>query len=284
MTIKIKQRFDNAISKDKSAESITLNYVLYDDGQASITPADAYTAAAAYAKTYNTYSGLYAQSVKLDTAADAANRVYTFSVTYTPQGGLSGDDGTQATVRGVLRFSTRGHSSRIVQSKQTSSRLANTNLYTDTPDFKGLLNVQDGQAQGIDIITPCLHVDVTAQLATTRVTAQWLATYYNLTGKVNSDTLWAFPAHTLLFKGLDGSTNGSGTCSLTFSFDFQPNVTTTIAPFSQITKNGWEYVWTYTELHTDSATNTTQPIPRGLYVERVYDEASFSPFQFITVS
>ena len=283
MTIKIKERFESSISKDKGNESITRHFVLYDDNNAAITPADAYTAAAAHAKTNSSYNSLLAQSVKVDGAADAANRVYNFSVTYTAAGGLNGDDGTQATVHGILRFSTRGNSTRILQSKETTQKLFNQNLYTSTPDFKGLLNVVDGQAQGVDIIVPCLHVDCTVNIATTRVTAQWLAGFYNLTGKVNSDTLWAFPAHTLLFKGLDGSTNGSGTCSLTFSFDFMPNVTTTIAPFSQFTKNGWEYVWTYTEMHTDSATNTTQPIPRGLYVERVYDEASFSPFSFITV-
>ena len=283
MTIKIKERFGSSNNKDKGNESITRHFVLYDDGADAITTADAYTAAAAYAKTNNTYGGLTAQSVKIDSEADAANRVYNFSVTYTAAGGLNGDDGTQATVHGILRFSTRGNSTRILQSKETTQRLFNSNLYTSTPDFKGLLNVVDGQAQGVDIIVPCLHVDCTVNIATTRVTANWLATFYNLTGKVNNDALWAFPAHTLLFKGLDGSTNGSGTCSLTFSFDFMPNVTTTRAPFSQITKNGWEYVWTYTEMHTDSATNTTQPIPRGLYVERVYDEASFSPFSFITV-
>lgn len=283
MTIRINERFESEVSKDKGNESITRHFVLRDSDNAEISIADAYTEASAYAKTNKTYNGLNAQSVKIDGAADAANRAYNFSITYTPAGGFDGDDGTQANVHGILRFSTKGNSSRILQSKQTVNRLYNSNIYTSTPDFKGLINVQDGQAQGVDIVVPCLHVDCTVNVATTRVTANWLANFYNLTGKVNSDALWAFPAHTLLFRGLDGSTNGSGTCSLTFSFDFMPNVTTVVGPFSQFTKNGWEYVWTYTEQHTDSATNTTQPIPRGLYVERVYDEASFAPFNFITV-
>ena len=99
MTIKIKERFESSISKDKGNESITRHFVLYDDNNAAITPSSAYTAAAAYAKTNSSYNSLLAQSVKVDGAADAANRVYNFSVTYTAAGGLNGDDGTQATVR-----------------------------------------------------------------------------------------------------------------------------------------------------------------------------------------
>ena len=115
------------------------------------------------------------------------------------------------------------------------------------------------------------------------ITTQWLAGFYALTGKVNSDVLWSFPAHTLLFRGLDGSTDGIGTCSLTFSFDFQPNVTENIDPFQVVVKNGWEYVWTYTELETDSTANLTVPKPLGLYVDQVYPETSFASFNFIHI-
>lgn len=283
MTIQINERFESSISKDKGNESITRHFVLLDDNNAAITQAEAYAAANTYANTNRVYNGLKAQSVKIDASADAANRVYNFSITYTAAGGLNSDDGTQQAVQGILRFSTRGNSTRILSSKETVERVYNTNVYSACPDFKGLINVQDGQAQGVDITVPCLHVDCTVQVATSRVTSNWLATFYNLTGKVNNTSLWGFPAHTLLFRGLDGSTNGSGVCSLTFSFDFMPNVTTTIAPFTAVDKNGWEYIWVYTELHTDNDTHTTQPIPCGLYVERVYDEAAFTPFEFITV-
>lgn len=285
MAIVINPNFEADCAKDDKGKKVwTLNFVLRDSDNAAIDPDDAYAAAYNYAVANDTYDGLKAKSIKLEEDDESASRVYRFSIEYTIDGELGSEDTESQTVIGTLRFSTKGHSSHIVSSKQTITRLSNTNASLVAPDFKGLLNVQDGVAQGIDITTPCLHVDCTAQVPTTWVTANWLATFYNLTGKVNSDALWAFPAHTLLFRGLDGSTNGSGACNLTFSFDFQPNVETTVAPFSQIAKNGWEYLWTYTELHTDTGSNTTQPVPAGLYCERVYDEVSFSAFNFIRVA
>ena len=285
MSIIVRQEYAADCSKDdKGKKTWTLHFVLFDSAEAAIEPDDAYDAAYSYATNNKTYDGLNAKSIKVNQEDNSAGRVYRFTIDYTVDGDLGGEDTTGTTVVGTLRFSTKGHQSHIVSSKQTVDRLSNTSASLTAPDFKGLINVQDGVAQGIDITTPCLHVDMTCQVPTSWVTANWLATFYNLTGKVNSDALWGFPAHTLLFRGLDGNTNGSGACTLTFSFDFQPNITTTVAPFSQIAKNGWEYLWTYTELHTDSGSNTTQPIPAGLYRERVYDEVSFAPFQFIIVN
>ena len=247
MAIVINPSYEADCSKDDKGKKVwTRHFVLRDDTNIEIDPDDAYAAAYTYAVTNDTYDGVTAKSVKLDAESESAGRVYRFTITYTFDGELGEEDTTGSNVVGVLRFSTKGHQSHIVSSKQTVDKLSNSNAGLVAPDFKGLINVQDGVAQGIDITTPCLHVDVTAQIPTTWVTAQWLATFYNLTGKVNSDQLWGFPAHTLLFRGLDGSTNGSGACSLTFSFDFSPNITTTVAPFSQISKNGWEYLWTYT--------------------------------------
>lgn len=283
MAIIINPNYEADCTKDDQGKKVwTRRFVLIDSDNAEIAPTTAYSEAYAYAVANKTFDGLKAKSIKLEQDEQGAARVWRFSIEYTEDGSLGEEDPETQTVMGTLRFSTKGHSSHIISSKETMATMPNAG-YT-APDFNGLINVQDGVAQGIDITTPCLHIDCTAQVPTTWVTAQWLATFYNLTGKVNSDALWAFPAHTLLFRGLDGSTNGSGACTLTFSFDFQPNIETTIEPFYAITKNGWEYLWTYTELHTDTASNTTQPIPVGLYRERVYDEVSFAPFQFIRVA
>lgn len=285
MAIVINPNYTVDCSKDDKGNKVwTRHFVLLDSDNAAIDPDDAYAAAYSYIETNDEYDGLKAKSLAFEGEGESAGRVYQFSVKYTEDGALGSEDEQSNTVAGTLRFSTKGHTSHIISSKQTVYRQAGQGDSSNPPDFTGLMNVQDGVAQGVDITTPCLHVDVTAQIPTTWVTANWLATFYNLTGKVNSDTLWAFPAHTLLFRGLDGSTNGSGACNLTFSFDFQPNVTTSIAPFGQVSKNGWEYVWTYTELHTDTASNTTQPKPKGIYVEKVYDEVSFAAFNFIRVA
>lgn len=264
---------------DNGNKTWTLNYVLRDDAEAEIDPDDAYDAAYAYAKAHKTFDGLTAKSLQLTEEGESAGRVYRFSIKYTKNGGLGENETTQL-VYGTLRFSTKGGSSHINKSIAQTKYDA---LNKTAPVFNGLINVQNGVAAGVDIQTPVLHIDVTCKLPTEMITTQWLAGFYALTGKVNSDVLWSFPAHTLLFRGLDGSTDGIGTCSLTFSFDFQPNVTENIDPFQVVVKNGWEYVWTYTELETDSTSNTTVPKPLGLYVDQVYPEVSFAPFNFIHI-
>ena len=268
---------------DNGIKKWTCHFILKDSEEALISPANAYTAAYGHMTSNRSFDGCKAKNLTIETGGDAAQRVWNFSIDYSTTGELGGDDGTAQTVVGTLRFSTKGGSTHINKSLQTRVKLPNQNISNAAPDFKGLINVQDNTPAGVDIQVPCLHVDVTAKLSTSRVTSNWLATYYNLTGKVNSDALWGFPAHTLIFRGVDGSTDGSGTCSLTFSFDFSPTVTSSYAPFSQVEKRGWEYLWVHNTLTTDSTAGVTVATPDGLYVEQVYEEASFSPFTFIVV-
>lgn len=280
MAIVIEDTYTAQCDDDDSGNKIwTRNFVLRDGDNAQIDPSDAYDAAYTYAKAHKNFDGLTAKSLQITEVDGGAGRVYRFSIRYTKNGGLGENETTQI-VYGTLRFSTKGGSSHINKSIAQTKYNA---LNKTAPVFNGLINVQNGVAAGVDIQTPVLHIDVTCKLPTEMITTQWLAGFYALTGKVNSNVLWSFPAHTLLFRGLDGSTDGVGTCSLTFSFDFQPNVTENIDPFQVVVKNGWEYVWTYTELETDNTSNTTVPKPLGLYVDQVYPEVSFAPFNFIHI-
>lgn len=270
---------------DNGQKKWTRNFILRDSEDAEISPIDAYTAAYSYMTNNDTYDDLKAKSISIDTESDGARRVWKFSIEYTTNGNLGGSEGTGNTVVGTLRFSTKGGSTHINKSITTRVKLGNNNLVNNNvpPDFKGLINVQDNVPAGVDIQVPALHVDVTAKVKTSRVTTQFLSQFYNLTGKVNSTSLWGFPAHTLIFRGLDGNTDGAGTCSLTFSFDFSPNVETNTHPFDSFEKRGWEYVWVHSTLTTDANSNSTVATPDGMYCEQVYEEASFAPFNFIVV-
>lgn len=282
MSIVIQPEYEASCTEDDSGQKTwNRSFVLRDSNDAEITPENAYTAAFNYMKANRTFDGLKAKNLRIDAEGNGVQRVWRFSIDYTTTGGLGGDDGTTELVLGTLRFSTKGGNTHINKSITTRLKLGVNNA--NAPDFKGLINVQDNVPAGVDIQVPALHIDVTTKLATNRVNTQFLSTFYGLTGKVNSTALWGFPAHTLIFRGLDGSTDGAGTCSLTFSFDFSPNVNTTTTPFAQFEKRGWEYVWVHSMLTTDTNSNTTVANPDGLYVEQVYEEASFAPFNFIVV-
>lgn len=283
MTIVIQDTYKAQCDKDDNGNKTwTLNFTLQDDNEAGIDPEDAYAAAYAYAVANKDFDDLTAKSIQLEEEEEGAGRVYRLSIKYTINGDLGSEEESGQTVYGTLRFSTKGGSSHINHSLSTTGTYRPRNGDAP-PNFSGLINVQNGTPAGVDIQTPVLHIDVTCKLPTALITPQWLATFYSLTGKVNSNALWSYPAHTLLFRGLDGSTDGSGTCNLTFSFDFQPNTSDEVDPFDVITKNGWEYVWVYSELKTDATSNTTVPKPIGLYVEQVYPEESFAPFNFIQI-
>ncbi|MBQ3349727.1 MAG: hypothetical protein IJG38_04960 [Thermoguttaceae bacterium] len=283
MAIVIQPTFTSQCDIDDSGKKVwTRNFVLKDDGDSPITPEAAWAAAENYAKANKDFDDVHAKSVQLQEESEGASRVYRFTIKYTIDGDLGGDDSGGQIVYGTLRFSTKGGSSHINNSISTNGTYTSRLVSEGAPNFHGLINVQNGVAAGVDIQTPVLHIDVTCKMPTALI-AQRISTFYNLTGKVNSDALWGYPAHTLLFRGLDGNTDGVGTCSLTFSFDFQPNITDQIDPFESVSKKGWEYAWVYSELKTDNTTNTTIPQPVGLYIEQVYPETSFQPFQFIHI-
>lgn len=266
---------------DTGVKTWTRKFNLYDDSGSVINTATAYASAYNYVKSNKTFDGLHAKSISFEELSEGAQRVHTFSVTYTVNGDLGEEDDT-TNIRGTLRFSTKGGSSHINHSLGTTAYQSRD--VDSAPDYQGLINVVNGQAQGVDIQTPALHLDVTAKIPTALVTPAWLSNFYNLTACVNSTALWGFPAGTLIFRGLDGGTDGQGTCNLTFSFDYHPNFTGNIDPFDSVTKGGWDYAWVSTKLQTDSLTSTTVPKPVCMYVEQVYKEVSFSPFSFITIA
>lgn len=268
---------------DTAGEKRTVAYRLVTES--AITFPEAWLLAYAHAETNNQIGTLYAKSINFRELRGSARTVFDFNVTYEKDGTIGNMSiETLQNIKGTLNFSTKGGTTRITQSKQTLQRLANVNLGVAAPNFNGLINYNGGIAQGVDIRTPVLHLSLATKIPSSFLTQQFLATFYTITGCVNSTAKWGFQAKCLLFCGVDGSTDGQGNASISFEFDYMPPYSGEIPPFNgaAIDKNGWDYLWTYFEQR--SVSGKTQAVPVGMYVERVYDAVSFDCFNFIQIA
>lgn len=268
---------------DTVGEKRTIAYRLVTES--AITFPEAWLLAYAHAETNNQIGTLYAKSINFRELRGSARTVFDFNVTYEKDGTIGNMPiETLQNIKGTLNFSTKGGTTRMTQSKETLQQLGNVDLGVAAPNFKGLINYNGGIAQGVDVRSPVLHLSLATKIPSSFLTQQFLATFYTITGCTNSAAKWGFPAKCLLFCGVDGSTDGQGTASISFEFDYMPPYSGEIQPFngSTINKNGWDYIWTYFEQR--SVSGKTQAVPIGLYVERVYDYVSFDCFNFIQIA
>jgi len=284
MTYYISQTDESHIDYDDTAgEKRTIAYRLVSDEP--ITFPSAWQLAYAYTETNNKIGSLCAKNINFKELRGSSRTVFDFNVTYEKDGTI-GDMPSQTlqNIKGTLNFSTKGGTTKITQSKQTLQRIANVNLGVPAPNFNGLINYNGGIAQGVDVRSPVLHLSIATKIPSSFLTQQFLATFYTITGCTNAAAKWGFPAKCLLFCGVDGSTDGQGTASISFEFDYMPPFSGEIQPFNgdTINKDGWDYIWTYFEQR--SVSGKTQAVPVGLYVERVYDYVSFDCFNFIQLA
>lgn len=284
MAYYISQTDDSHIDYDDTdGEKRTIAYRLVSD--TALTFPAAWLLAYDYAEDNNQIGTLYAQNIGFRELKGSSGNVFDFTVTYTKDGTIGNMPlETLTNIKGTLNFTTKGGTVKMTKSKETLQRIGNTNLGNTPPNFGGLINYNGGIAQGVDVRSPILHLSLATKIPSHFLTQQFLATFYTMTGCTNSAAKWGFPAKSLLFCGVDGSTDGQGTASISFEFDYSPPYSGEIQPFNgtTINKGGWDYIWTYFEQR--SVSGHTQAVPVGLYVERVYDSVSFDCFNFITIS
>ncbi|NJL31873.1 MAG: hypothetical protein HC898_09710 [Phycisphaerales bacterium] len=150
------------------------------------------------------------------------------------------------------------------------------------PTSGGAIGVTDasGGVEGVDITVPVYQFSETHYLPASQVTQSYKAALFQLTGKVNSDSFRGLAAGECLFLGASGSRRGTGPdddWEITFRFAGSPNRTNlTLGSITGIDKKGWEYLWVRYADAEDTASKTLVKQPVAVYIEKVYQEASFS--------
>jgi len=133
----------------------------------------------------------------------------------------------------VLSFDMTGGTQHITQSRKTVARYG-AGVELPAADFRGAIGVTHDSVEGCDITVPTFRFSVTLYVAAASMTAEYLATLYNRTGKVNADKFsvtWSgqtynFAAGEVLFLGPQGSERGTGAdYELQLGFAANPNRT-----------------------------------------------------------
>lgn len=170
-------------------------------------------------------------------------------------------------------FDTGGGSQHITQSLSTVAMYG--------PHASSLLGGAigyDGEnIQGVDITVPVYNFSESHVFDDSMVTNSYKQELFSATGKVNSLAFKGFAAGEVLFLGATGSKRGDDDWEISFRFSASQNKTNlTVGDITGITKKGWEYLWVQYAKDVDDTKKVILKKPVAVYIEKVYDEASFS--------
>jgi hypothetical protein len=167
-------------------------------------------------------------------------------------------------------FDTAGGTIRLTHSKGT------TRYPTGGPDFNGAIQVQNGEAQGTDVVIPALKLTATYRWPKNTVDTTYVNSLASLSGTINSGTFHGYAAGELLFLGASGEIVPNVPTSISYQYAASANATgLTIGAISGIAKRGHDLLWVLFEDDEDATAKRLTKKPLCAYVEKVYTEASW---------
>ena len=179
---------------------------------------------------------------------------------------------------GTFSFNTLGGTTHINHSLQTVS---STGLNNRTAlDFQGGINVDGDEVKGLDVTIPSLEFTETHKFPPATVNTTFVRTIMNITGTVNSNEFRGFAAGEVLFKGATGSYNDS-LVAVTYHYSCSANRKIVVAG-TEVSKDGWDYMWIDYEKYEDTSTNEVATRPRAVYIERIYPRLDFTTLALST--
>jgi hypothetical protein len=222
---------------------------------------------AADASIPDTYAGLFRTTITIDERINE----YTWKVIASfeaPDFG-QGEDEEEP----VFSFDTGGGTQHISQSIQTVAKYG-----PQASDLLGGAIGYDGEnIAGVDITIPVFNFTETHFLPDSTVTPTYKWNLFKKTGNVNSATFRGLSQGEVLFLGAAGSKSGNGDWEITFRFAALPNKTNIqVGDITGISKKGWEYLWVQYADDVDTVKKQIIKKPVAVYVEKLYEETSFS--------
>ncbi|MDR1611881.1 MAG: hypothetical protein LBT97_03750 [Planctomycetota bacterium] len=171
-----------------------------------------------------------------------------------------------------FEFDTTGGTQHITQS------LSTVTSYGRAPNCYGAIGVSQSAVEGVDIVVPVFNFSETHHFSS--ISWSYRHVIAGLTGKVNYYSFRGFDRGEVLFLGASGSRRDSYSSTpweVTFRFAAQQNRTNIqVGNITGIRKWGWEYMWVRYEPADDYNTKTRIKRPVGVYIEKVYELASFA--------
>lgn len=164
---------------------------------------------------------------------------------------------------------TLGKTQSITQSYAT------TRYGASAPNYGSAINVDKDGVRGVEIGIPGLEFQIEKTLAKGVLTLAYVMTLVNLTFKTNSSSFRNFAQGELLFLGAEFRQSSNQEVNVVFKFSASPNrINLTFGTITGVAKRGHEYLWVDYEAAEVGGYVIRQP--RGVYVERVYEEGNFA--------
>jgi len=164
---------------------------------------------------------------------------------------------------------SQGKTQTITQSYAT------TRYGAGAPDYGSAINVDKDGVKGVEIGIPGLEFQIEKTMAKGVLTLAYVMTLVNLTFKTNNAAFRDFAQGELLFLGAEFRQSSNGETNVVFKFSASPNRTgLTFGTITGVAKRGHEYLWVDYEAAEVSGYVVRRP--RGVYVERVYEEGNFN--------
>ncbi len=183
-----------------------------------------------------------------------------------------------------FNFDTGGGTFHLLQTKNPTIAYGPppTIPVTPIPKTGGAIGYDGEHIQGVDISIPVYSFQETHYLPVATVTTAYKKTLADLTAKVNDASFKGFPAGEVIFLGASGSRRNEEKWAITYRFAREPNEIDIIVghdlpaaeKITGIAKEGWQYMWArYVDVVKDAR---KVKLPIAVYVETIYDSASFS--------
>ena len=181
-----------------------------------------------------------------------------------------------------MRGTTKGGTAHRSHSISTVNKYWRAGLSAgEKPDFKGAINVENGEAKGVDYQVPVFPFSVEVKLNPAVLPSNYLTMLYLLTGTQNDISMafsyrgqtLTFALGELLFRGADWDIANDDEATFVYDFEASPNTTTLrvgdvpdpVGP--GITKAGWDYLWVLTD--PTAVSGAMVPQVRGVFVEAI---------------
>jgi hypothetical protein len=180
-------------------------------------------------------------------------------------------------------FDIGGGTIHMTQSLQTISTYSLPGYAA--PNFGGSINVKangnDLDVQGVDApIQGDQQFSLTVAWYDASITADYRNALASLAYTWNNASFNGFAAGEVLFLGVNGTKRGDERWFLTYKFSVSQNIpltaSFTIGGLGPIVKNGWDYLWFWTEQFPDPHAYRIVRQPVAAYVERLFFPGDFT--------
>ncbi len=185
----------------------------------------------------------------------------------------------------IVSFSTGGGTQKIYQSLGTSGTFPASGI-TTAPDFRGAIGVSGDTVNGTDIVVRRFSFKLRKVFEAADIDNAKLQQFHEITGTVNDNEFYGFPAGSVLLLGVDGDNQrGDEKYDITLTLEASRRVASmNVGDIVGIVKDGHDHIWFHFTKTVDDLANPPMPIMKAdvAYVEKVYERTDFSALGFGT--